>query len=380
MQQTISSKETIIKDFQDYFTNNLNGNDDRKLVLKEFQNIIKEVNKQFSQKKIHTDNPIAKRLDFKVSSFLKKHFPINVFNDYNTPKSPPKKIIKRRPITNSNKNMNWENVADRFLDVAETFLTISERKASHKYKFLMFIYDCFENCGLHTLIYERSDEYKTYNLSIEHFIDEHHCSSARIFMPLSVLIREYRKPFSKKFPIKLEGRLINFEDIEYTRVSSSFFNEEEAKLFLLKKGCRKTDLKYQKSTFASFCIEEEDFFPNPYIIEDEKKEFKFRNDSQSIISNERIDELKTIKSSDFDIRKLVRLCEELNSNAINGNWYSVCFLSRAIIDYVPPIFGLNNFNQVASNHGGRSIKKNLKNLQLSLRNIADGHIHAQARK
>ena len=96
---------------------------------------------------------------------------------------------------------------------------------------------------------------------------------------------------------------------------------------------------------------------------------------------DRISELRGIASSSFDLAKLIRLCEELNSCYDNGNYYAVGMLVRAILDHVPTIFGRKNFAEIANNYsgGGRSFKKVMQHLENSSRNIADLYLHTQAR-
>jgi hypothetical protein len=55
---------------------------------------------------------------------------------------------------------------------------------------------------------------------------------------------------------------------------------------------------------------------------------------------------------------------------------------RAIIDHVSPIFGFDNFNQVANNYagGGKSFKKNIERLNTTMRNLADMYLHNPIRK
>ena len=104
------------------------------------------------------------------------------------------------------------------------------------------------------------------------------------------------------------------------------------------------------------------------------------NNGDEFIDISRIAELKSIKSDKFDLSKLIKLCEEINSNYSAQNYYSVALLGRAIIDHVPPIFGHEKFNQVAAQHGGKSIKKIFNKLNDILRSIADHHIHQIIRK
>jgi len=84
------------------------------------------------------------------------------------------------------------------------------------------------------------------------------------------------------------------------------------------------------------------------LEDDEKESVASQSDTYALasiandyqfIDDSRIEELRTINSDQFDMSKLVRLCEELNSNYSNKNYYSVALLGRAIIDHVPPIFG-----------------------------------------
>ena len=103
-------------------------------------------------------------------------------------------------------------------------------------------------------------------------------------------------------------------------------------------------------------------------------------DNGHFIDDERISELEKIESEDFDFTKLIALCRELNWNYSNGNFLTVSMLCRAIIDHIPPIFSLNSFNEVSNNYGTKSFKKNMLNLNNSLRNIADSYLHQTIRK
>lgn len=120
-------------------------------------------------------------------------------------------------------------------------------------------------------------------------------------------------------------------------------------------------------------------FPYGATIEKPKS-----HDSKTFVHESRIAELEKISSKDFDLTRLVKLCKELNDNFRLGNWLSVGMIGRTIIHHVPPIFGCNTFEQVASTYGGpkehRSFKKNLTHLHDSLKHIADGFLHQTIRK
>jgi hypothetical protein len=98
------------------------------------------------------------------------------------------------------------------------------------------------------------------------------------------------------------------------------------------------------------------------------------------VSDDRLAELRALAPSNYDLAKLVRLCEELNVTSSEGALFATAMLVRAILDHVPPLFGCSTFSQVASNYsGGRSFKETMERLDTSARKIADAHLHTQIR-
>lgn len=98
------------------------------------------------------------------------------------------------------------------------------------------------------------------------------------------------------------------------------------------------------------------------------------------VHQDRINALKAVTSQPFDLSKLIQLCNELNSCHRNRNLYAIIMLCRAIIDHVPPIFGLKSFSEVANNYAGtKSFKESMDRLNNSSRRIADQHLHTQIR-
>jgi hypothetical protein len=96
----------------------------------------------------------------------------------------------------------------------------------------------------------------------------------------------------------------------------------------------------------------------------------------------RLAELKALPKKQWDFSKLIQLCAELNIVTNNdGATYATAMLVRAIVDHVPPIFGMNGFSQVADNYAGTSsFKGSMQHLNRSMRNIADGILHEQIRQ
>lgn len=93
----------------------------------------------------------------------------------------------------------------------------------------------------------------------------------------------------------------------------------------------------------------------------------------------RVDQLRKIRSDKFDLAKVIRICDELNSCFDAQCFLATGALVRALIDHVPPIFGASSFSEVANNLGGKSVKASLRHLEVTSRNIADAILHQQVR-
>ena len=93
-----------------------------------------------------------------------------------------------------------------------------------------------------------------------------------------------------------------------------------------------------------------------------------------IIDPELIGRLANTQSPKLDIAYLVRMCREINSCFAHGNLVATTLLMRAVLNYVPPLFGHETFPQVVANIG-RSLKDSFDHLENGLRKIADFHTH-----
>jgi hypothetical protein len=100
-----------------------------------------------------------------------------------------------------------------------------------------------------------------------------------------------------------------------------------------------------------------------------------------LIADSRLDELRALTSSQFDFKKLIRLCEELNIASREECHFATAALTRALVDHVPPLFGKKNFSEVANNYAGtKSFREAMEHLDSSAKKVADGHLHTQIRK
>ena len=75
--------------------------------------------------------------------------------------------------------------------------------------------------------------------------------------------------------------------------------------------------------------------------------------ARAYVDPDRIAELKEISHPEFDLRKLVRFCEELNLCFATECYLAVAMLTRALIDHVPPVFGCQSFVELGEQLRGR---------------------------
>ena len=102
----------------------------------------------------------------------------------------------------------------------------------------------------------------------------------------------------------------------------------------------------------------------------------------TLIAETRLAELRSLASTQFDFRKPVRLCEEMNTTYSEGCYFATAMLTRGLLDHVPPLFGKDTFSEVANNYsgGGRSFKDTMHHLENAARRVADSHLHMPIRK
>jgi hypothetical protein len=104
--------------------------------------------------------------------------------------------------------------------------------------------------------------------------------------------------------------------------------------------------------------------------------------AEPFVARARLRQIAQTHSAQFDVRRLVQICNELNRTFSRGDYLSTAAMIRALLDHVPPVFGLGTFEQVASNapSTGRSFRHSMAHLQTSARSIADRHLHQAIRK
>lgn len=113
----------------------------------------------------------------------------------------------------------------------------------------------------------------------------------------------------------------------------------------------------------------------------EETYLKLSAPGSNYVNNSRLDELRNLKSDQFDLSKVIEICEELNKCVKAGCFLAIGALVRALIDHVPPVFGVASFKEVCSNYAGsRSFKEAMNNLDKTSRKISDNIMHAQIQR
>jgi hypothetical protein len=93
-----------------------------------------------------------------------------------------------------------------------------------------------------------------------------------------------------------------------------------------------------------------------------------------IVSSDVIRRLVAVQTAKVDTEVLVGLCREINSSWSHGNVVATALVMRAVLNYVPPVFGHETFPQVVA-QSPRTLKEAWSHLEEGLRKVADFHAH-----
>ncbi len=318
-------------------------------------------------------------LEREAEETLKKYFSSEVLKLYH--KELP--VLKQKRQTPNVDDSFWLKLLNSFAVALENMNEQYKQEWTYKTNFLTFLCNCLYHYGLHPDILRRDPHiYKRYNFLLEHYFKSRKMIiEKKILLKPDVLQHEYLNPYEKKLPIKIGGKLIPFKNIYAVKITSSLLLDDEIALFAAKNQFAWNSQTKDEINFIRLCQDEtDDLLKNPYLLNELNRE-KLRNQHTCFVHPKRIEELLALKRKKFDLSKLIQLCTELNNASAANNLYAPSILVRAIIDHVPPIFGVNSFSELANNYsdGTKSFKKAMQTLNNSLRNIADDHIHSQAR-
>lgn len=95
----------------------------------------------------------------------------------------------------------------------------------------------------------------------------------------------------------------------------------------------------------------------------------------------RLHELRSLRITQFDLKRLIKMCEELNHCFKRGDSIATIALVRSILNHVPPIFKNGKFDEVCKNSSiAESNRGSLDFLNSHSRKIADAYLHILIRK
>jgi hypothetical protein len=118
-----------------------------------------------------------------------------------------------------------------------------------------------------------------------------------------------------------------------------------------------------------------------YLIQQENPKETIIMSPQPYINPERLEEIRKLKSTRLDFKRLVRMCEELEIAHQNNCTISIAMLIRAIIDHIPPVFSLKTFQEIANNTSiNKSFRDAMQYLEQFSRKVADHYLHVPIRK
>lgn len=203
------------------------------------------------------------------------------------------------------------------------------------------------------------------------------------------LLQEYIRPYLANEQILIKGRSISTSNIYRIKIT-----ESEDSIRELVRKIEKQD-QYDSDPFSNLkssatwrAIDEYKDVTTNFLKSSKISNLSKLNALELPVKNKtvyinkaRLNELNNIKNSNYDFNKLIQLCNEVNISWQIGNYFSVIALVRTILHHVAPIFGYNDFAQIANNYsGGPSFKKSMQHLLNSSKNIADNHLHSQIKK
>jgi len=340
----------------------------RNSILSELKHLYKDYKSSLEEKSGYSLISEVSNLEDKLFKFLTKHFGESILKEFEKhPEKHPTRIARNEGFL--------PKVLDAYLEI------IDDKKSlvNHHLKVLRIIFNIYKNYGIHRNISLRNfKDFGYYNVIID-FISYGNLKTEMMYhVEAKYLSETILNAWENRVNLVINGCIIRHERVQKIMVTQTVFQEDEIPLLAEKENFYWNEKTKDIKRYIKSCTDvTTKMVKNPYLIP--HKSIRVKHVSP-YISLSRIEELKKIENDQFDLNKLIQLCEELNNASRTGSTYSISTLSRSIIDHVPPIFSCESFKEYVNNIAPQSIKKSLLHLQNSLRNISDNHLHSQAQK
>lgn len=231
-------------------------------------------------------------------------------------------------------------------------------------------------------IHKYLDNFRAYINSF----DKWKASTGEILTLQEIIVTKNTFPFLRGIPI---SEIEKYRDLSRARwnVSTSRTKDASATIDAYGVGVNETKVKFIDGYVSYEFPHEREEIGQAFselikmLVNEPTNNSNELKEIEHYVNLKRLIQLKSIKSSEYDLKKLIQLCEEINIAHQNNCYMTIAMILRAIIDHIPPIFKVNTFPEVASNYKGtKSFKKAMDHLNNSLRNIADSHLHIQIRR
>jgi len=220
--------EKIINNFRHFHDTHLSKIKKRKLLSAKIENIILEHEKITNPSSNNTSYLI-----FKTEVFLKKNFQNTILELYN--KKPPKQKKSKsfEPKTNSTLGITLELISKFNLELNKQ----NVEYWNSRIQFIKYLNDCIKFYGLHPFIKRRTT--KRFNLVVKHsFKSKSEIDEYQILMSFEVFNRNFFNNYKYKQPIKINGKIIPYNDITQVRITTTYYNDNELILFAEKNGIK----------------------------------------------------------------------------------------------------------------------------------------------
>lgn len=188
----------------------------------------------------------------------------------------------------------------------------------------------------------------------------------------------------------IEGQKYPFSDVKILKIFKCKIRPDQEKPFLKSlakegryRGLFRTYLDVEEMREMDTVFEDETKFFVGNESYGSKKKSVVLLPTDSFISIARIEELKKSSILGYDLSKVVRLCEEINSSYAIGNFFAVGMLCRALKDHIPPLFasgGQVTFQDVIDAKGLEKSDREALKILAQNKHIQDGFIHSQIKR
>jgi hypothetical protein len=165
---------------------------------------------------------------YSAEIFMKKHFSEALWKEYNKHGFP-------MPAEKSDKHQN-DSIARDILNGIKEMAHEAAAEWNHKKNFLIQLYNCINDYGLHPKIHKRDPEvYKRYNLLVFHSLER---PIKNYYFECLLTYQELEEQFISKFkfrkPIQFGGVFVKFDEITEMKITTTLLKSDEIKLFALK--------------------------------------------------------------------------------------------------------------------------------------------------